>query len=72
MTLLQQVLVGKDLLVVGDLLAQLGQLFLDLGAFQTGQTTQAHFQDGVGLLLGKAEALGEARGGFLGPSRRSG
>ena len=63
--LLQQVLVGKDLLVVGDLLAQLGQLFLDLGAFQAGQAAQAHFQDGVGLLLGKTEALGEARGGFL-------
>lgn len=42
--LLQQVLVGKDLFVVGDLLAQLGQLFLDLGALQTGQAAQAHFR----------------------------
>ena len=63
--LLQQVLVGQDLLVVGDLLAQLGQLFLDLLALQTGEAAQAHFQDGVGLLLGEAEALSQLRARFL-------
>ena len=63
--LLQQALVGQDALVVGDLLAQLGQLFLDLLALQSGQAAQAHLQDGVGLLLGEPKALGQARGGFL-------
>ena len=49
----------EDALVVGDLLEQLGQLGLDLLALQAGQAAQAHLEDGVGLLLGEAEALGE-------------
>ena len=58
-----QLRIGEHAVVVRDLLAQLLQLGLDLLAFQTGQSTQAHLQDGGGLLVGQAEALGQ-------PSRR--
>ena len=62
--LAHQLGVGEDALVVGDLLAQLRQLLLDLVALQAGQAAQAHLEDGRGLLLGEAEALGEALGGL--------
>ena len=55
-----QLRVGEDAVVVRDLLAQLFQLGLDLLALQTGQAAQAHLQDGRGLLVGQAEALGQS------------
>ena len=53
--------VGQHAVVVCDLLAQLGQLALDLLAFQAGQAAQAHLEDGGGLLVGQTESLGQAR-----------
>ena len=52
--------VAEDLLVPGDLLAQLGELVLDLVALEAGEAAQAHLEDGVGLDLREPEALDEA------------
>ena len=63
--LVHQVIVGQHALVVGDLLQELLQLVLDLLMLQAGQAAQAHLEDGVGLLLRQAEALGQAIARFL-------
>ena len=55
--LFYQVFIGKQTLVVIDLLAQLLQFGFDLLAFQTGQAAQLHFEDCFALLFGKLEAL---------------
>ena len=63
--LVQQLAVFQHALEVRDALAQLGQLVLDLLALEPDQAAQAHLEDGGGLLVAQAEALGQARGGFL-------
>ena len=63
--------IAEHALVVGDLLQKLGQLGLDLVAFQAGQAAQAHLEDGLGLLLRKAEALDHALGSLFVGLRRA-
>ena len=63
--------IAEHALVVGDLLQKLGQLGLDLVAFQAGQAAQTHLKDGLGLLLRKAEALDHALGGLFVGLRRA-
>ena len=57
--------VGEDLLVPGDLLAQLGELVFDLVALESGQAAQAHLEDRVGLDRREAKALDELGLGLL-------
>ncbi len=52
--------VAENPLIPGDLLAQLGELLLDLGALQAGQAAQAHLEDRVRLCFRQAEALNKA------------
>ena len=59
--LLDEALVTQDALVIGDLLAQLGEFGLDLLALESGQTAQAHLEDVICLDLRKPEALDETR-----------
>ena len=67
----EQVLIGQQALVIGDVLFQLVIFGLQLVAFQTGQAGQAHVQNGLRLLLGEGEALHQsgARGSGVAAAR---
>ena len=56
---------GQDVLEVGDLDLDLGQLVDDLLALQRGQPPQLHVQDRVGLDLVDVEQLDQALAGVL-------
>ena len=61
--------VGQDRLQLGDGLAQLGQLGLQLLAAEPGQARQLHVEDVLGLHVGELEGLGDERlpgGGLVG------
>src|SRR5262249_33661739 len=50
-----QLPVGQQALVLGNFLSELGIFLFDLAAFQSGQSAQLHFQDGIGLGLVEIE-----------------
>ena len=49
--------VGQNVLIIGDGLAQFAQLLLDFEDLQTGQTAQLQLDNGVRLQLVKAEVV---------------
>src|SRR5439155_26439676 len=51
---------GQDVLEVGDLGLDLGEIVDDLLAFQGGQTTQLHVEDGLRLDVVDVEQLDQA------------
>ncbi len=53
--------VGEEFVVPDDLLAQFGELSLDLRALEAGEPAETHLEDGVGLDDGEPEALHERR-----------
>ena len=59
--------VAQDRLELGDGLAQLGHLLLELGATEPGEPAERHVEDVVGLLLAERERLGHERGARRGP-----
>ena len=54
---LDVLVVGQNVLIIGDGLAQLAQLLLDFEDLQTGQTAQLQLDNGVRLQLVKAEVV---------------
>ena len=65
----QEILISEDGLVFFNPLLQLGIFLFELAPLQTGQGTETHVHDGLGLLFGQAEPLHEA---FLGELYRFG
>ena len=54
---LDVLVIGEDILIIGDGLAQLAQLLLDFQDFQTGQAAQLQLDDCVRLRLIKTEIV---------------
>ena len=69
-TAAQLAVVGEDGLELGDGLAQLGDLGLEVAAAQTGEPRQGHVEDVLGLHLGELERRGHqgraSRGAVVG------